>query len=507
MAKDGGLTRRKAIGLGLSSAAAAAAGTSFGLNILNRPQPRNVIFIVSDSLRADRLGCYGYRREVNGVEAGITPNIDALAREGVVFQRCLSTSSWTLPSTASYMTSRLPFVEGDAYNEGFVGEECRTCAEILDGRGWATVAIIHNPYLFVRSETGERELVARRGFQRYLTGGLLRKPNPLFEQGIGREEVFSGFANAAAAVKRSVAVLSEFATTARPFFLYIHLMDTHEPYDPPDEYKATCTAPPIEGVPDYVLYHLVRTGARRLGARSIAEEDMPYFERARDLYDAATAFVDEWVGRLVGFLKTSGLWKSSLVVFSSDHGEEFAEHGWIGHSTTLYDESLSVPLIMAGRGVATPARVSKPVSMLDVAPTILASCEVNAPNTMLGAPLPLDGSEGEAPRAAAAMLVKPAGPGETFEKKYAVIEPRGLKYIFTRHVGNQAGRGEEEELYDLRSDPAETANVAKENAEALSILRRRLESLKRTAASKEGKPFTVDDEARKVLESLGYLQH
>ncbi|MHC4711806.1 MAG: sulfatase [Planctomycetota bacterium] len=506
MAKNRKLTRRKVVGLGLSGAAAAAAGGNFAVNILNRPRPRNVVFIVSDALRADRLGCYGPRRDVEGTGASLTPNIDRIASEGVLFERCLSTSSWTLPSVASYMTSRPPFVAGDRYNEGYAPRECRTCAEILEGRGWATVAVIHNPYLFVRSETGERELLVSRGFQRYITGQLRRGENPLHAQGIGREEIFSGFSNAATAVKRADRVLREFARSRRPFFLYIHLMDTHEPYDPPEDYKGVCTVPALEGVPDYVLYHLIRVSAAKRGAQTLAEEDMPYFQRAREVYNAAAHFVDEWVGRLTNYLKSIGLWKSTLFVFSSDHGEEFGEHGWLGHSTTLYDESLLVPLVMAGRGVEPGARVARSVSLLDVVPTILTSCDVAVPQTMFGEALPLDGGPEGVPRSAVATLVKPDGPGPLVQKKYAVADPRGLKYVRTDFIGEEAGTPSREELYDLRSDPGEKTDTAAEDPGSVEILRGKLDRLRERAVSREGKAFTVNDEAREILKSLGYLQ-
>ncbi len=497
------LSRRKVIGLGASAAVAATAGGLVGYHILHRPRPRNVIFIIADALRPDRLGCYGRPRQ-NGID--ISPNIDRLAQEGVLFDKCLAQSSWTLPSAASYMTSREPFVEGELYNEGFVTGRCRTIAEILRERGWATMAIIENPYLYIPGKSGERELVSVRGFESFRHGSPRLAPNPLYDEGIGQKEVFASFTNAQEATNSAIELLSRRVGRTRPFFMYLHYMDTHEPYNPPEAYKELASrAPAVGGMPDYMLYQAIRTEAKRRGDELLRAEDMPAFERASALYDAAISFLDEWVGTLVNFLKASGLWENTLIVFSSDHGEEFNEHGWIGHSKTLYEESISVPLIAAGRGVARGARVHSPVSMLDIAPTILDSCGIDEPGEMQGRALDLAGVETEPPLATISTLVRPDVPVPLYAKKYAVTHRLGRKLIRTDFLGERAGEPTKIELFDLTADHQEQSDVSsteRDDVEALaSILNRHKEQAASTAAA----PFTLDEEARRVLESLGYL--
>jgi len=494
------------VGVGASAAAAAAAGGLFGYRILNRPRPKNVVFIVADALRADRLGCYGYQRQGEKSGRFISPAIDRLAREGLLFERCLAQSSWTLPSTASYMASRIPFVAGERYNEGFITDRCSTTAEILAERGWLTLALVTNPYLYMPAAGGGRKLAVARGFSRFVPGSASRLPNPLHERGIGRPEVLASFTQAQEAVEKALGLISQRVSRARPFFLYIHLMDTHEPYNPPEAYKELVAAvPPVEGVPDYLLYQAIRTNAEKRGEERLAEEDMAYFERARELYDASIRYLDEWVGTLVNFLKANGLWESTLVLFSSDHGEEFGEHGWIGHSTTLYDECLHVPLIAAGRGAAAGRRVSSPVSLLDLAPTILASCGIEAPGEMQGAALDLSGGERRSGRATISTLVRPDVPAPLYEKKYALTHPAGKKLIRTEYLDKTAQKPDKVELYDLTSDPGETNDIAAANPSEVETLQAELDRRMGTAEVEEGEPFTVDEEARRVLESLGYL--
>ena len=404
------------------------------------------------------------------------------------------------------MSSRMAFVEGERYNEGFVADGCLTGAQVLREKGYETVALVKNPWLFIQTKTGKRDIVVSRGFERYLTGYMSLVPNPLFEQGIGEKEVFDRFASAKQATEQAYGALKQLRNPRGPFFLYVHYMDTHEPYNPPDEYKSICAAAPVEGIPDHVLYQAIRTEARKRGEEVLSEGDAAACERARDLYDAAVNYVDEWVGRLVDCLRSTGLLDSTLVVLASDHGEEFAEHGWIGHSKTLYDESLSVPLIAAGRGVEDGLRVDSPVCLTDVAPTMLSSCGLVVPESMSGAPLALTGESPPAPSPAIAALVRPDGPAPLFEKKYAVADPRGMKYIRSEFLGEKGDLEPVEELYDLASDAGETENIVGGEPQAVAALREYLHSARTAAAPRVGEAFEVDDETRELLESLGYLQ-
>ncbi len=212
------------------------------------------------------------------------------------------------------------------------------------------------------------------------------------------------------------------------------------------------------------------------------------------------------MGKLIHFLKANGLWDETLFIFASDHGEEFGEHGWIGHSTTLYEESLRVPLVMAGRGAGRGKRVQMPVGLLDVAPTILASCGLDVPETMFGSPLDLTGEKRPAPRRLFSALTLPDGPMDLTQKKFALRDPRGMKLVETSFLGQLDGQPTKTELYDLRSDPGETGNLADGNPQSVAILSGEIERLGKLTASRENEAYTVSESTMKVLESLGYLR-
>jgi arylsulfatase A-like enzyme len=497
-------TRRKILASAGAAAAAAALGGLITFNITRRRR-KNVVWIVSDALRADRLGCYGYRSRTASGMVNLTPNIDRLAEKGVVFERCYAPSSWTMQSVAAMMTSRPPFVEGDYYNEGFAAREFSTVAEVLSAGGYQTAALVKNPWLWTLNALRRRDRVVARGFAVYHTGYMKNVPNPLYSQGIGGKEEALNYSGAASAVKQVSVLLPEMGAGRKPFFLYVHLMDTHEPYNPPDEYKAACPVAEVKDVPDFMLHKAMREYARRRGEEKLAPSDMPLFERARGLYDTAVKYVDDSVGELVKVLDRLGVRDDTIMVFSSDHGEEFAEHGWIGHKTTLFEESLRVPLVVSGAGVPGGRRSLDMVSSLDVAPTILAACGIEAPGSMFGRALDLSGGGDAMPRAAVASLVLPVGVSRLTDKLYALVDPRGMKLIRLEHLSADSGTAPVSALYDLKSDPGEKADAAASKPDATGALEKQLAAIRAANKGTVEKPVEIDKKTRRQLKSLGYL--
>jgi arylsulfatase len=411
-----------------------------------------------------------------------------------------------MQSVASYMSSRLPFVEGGGYNEGFAPKECTTLAEALSASGYKTAAIVKNPWLWTRNAYSKRQIVAARGFEDYHTGYMIRADNPLYAKGIGGPKEFARCSDAARAARQVELMMPGLIADGRPFFLYIHLMDTHEPYNPPDEYKALCSAPEAEGIPDFMLHKAVREYGRRRGAEELAPEDMPLFERMRSLYDTCVKYVDDAVGRIIDLFKSEGLYEQTLFVFSADHGEEFGEHGWIGHLRTLYEESLRVPLIIAGAGVAA-GRVGEPATCLEIAPTILAACGVKVPGTMFGRPLYFTGAQDTGLPRAFAALIKPAAAAPMEERLFALADPRGMKLIRHEYCGAKAAAEPVDELYDLRTDGGEKANIAAGNEDKVSALAGELEVLHKAYRGPAEEEMEIDEETRRQLRALGYLSN
>lgn len=304
---------------------------------------RNVLLVIVDTLRADKLGCYGNPR-------GLTPHLDALAAESLVFENASAHAPWTLPSTASLLTSLYPREHGAG---GRVPEftalapEVETLAQRLGAAGYRTGMIANVIFL--------GELFG-------LTRGFEHVDVESFEDNVHLR-------SAAATTDAALAWLD--ATDAEPFFLLVHYFDPHAVYDPPQPYRRRfAEEKDREGG--------LRFGTREqmVGLRTGAFSPGPgLVRRAEALYDGEIAYTDEHLGRLFDGLSERGLEDSTLVVFTSDHGEEFREHGGLEHGHTLYSELLHVPLLVRVPGEEA-ARMPHGVGLVDVAPTICTWAEV-----------------------------------------------------------------------------------------------------------------------------------
>jgi arylsulfatase A-like enzyme/Tfp pilus assembly protein PilF len=273
----------------------------------NASRPRNVLLVTIDTLRADRVGAYGW-------EAARTPAMDALAGRGVRFDQAFATAPITLTSHASLLTGLYPPGHGARHNGVRAGTAPATLATALAARGFATGA-------FVAAFPLDRRFGLHRGFEVYSdvmprgSDGRLRHERP-----------------GSVVVDEALAWLA--ARAGGPFFLWVHLFEPHAPYEPdPSRGAGGAAATPA------------------------------------DRYDDEVARADVEVGRLLAALSPSQ--DTTLVIVASDHGEAFGEHDEYGHSLFVYDTTLRVPLIMAGPGVPAGRAVTAPVSLVDVVPTVL----------------------------------------------------------------------------------------------------------------------------------------
>jgi arylsulfatase A-like enzyme len=413
----------------------------------------NVLWISLDTLRADRLSCYGNERETS-------PTIDALAAGGVLFERALSSSSWTLPAHAS-MLSGLPIsAHGVCYK---VHPEVRGTfvAESMQAAGYATGGFYSQTFLersFFASgfDTWARSgsLIDRRRELRaaweaaHLAGDEKEKKRLQKEH---NDTVNRSRPEAQDGVDQVLAWLDENRRTdaARPFFLFVHVFDVHSPYAPPAPYDRMFD-------PDYAgdIESVVVRGQRPApGETPIPhpDEDPAGFQRALDLYDGEIAWVDSQIGRLLARLDELGVGDNTLVVLTSDHGDEFFEHGHTGHSRTLMRESVHVPLVMRLPGALPGAvRVDTPVSIIDIAPTVLALTGVESAAALPGTDL--------APLAHGATLPERTIVSELMRAE-AVGDPSWQVSLYRpdeHFIVFQPGTEEEHAVrFDLRADPLE----------------------------------------------------
>lgn len=307
---------------------------------------RNLVVIVIDTLRADRLSCYGYGKPT-------TPRLDQLAARGLRFERAYGTAPWTLPSTASLLTGLQPEMHRGTHFFASLSPDCRLLAERLAERGYQSAAFVGN--YFVQPLFG-----FARGFGQYDEGCMVDRG------GVNSDKISDAAIawldqHAAAPAARDGAPTSAPATAPAPFLLYLHYFDPHYNYWEHDGF--TFGGEDTERVFSGADIYALRDQQKRFDAADRA--------RLAALYDSEVAFTDHHVGRVLDHLARLGRDDDTLVLVTADHGEALGEHGWIGHTIQLYEESVRIPLLLAGPGIAPGVRGPDPVQLDDVLEPLL----------------------------------------------------------------------------------------------------------------------------------------
>ena len=437
----------------------------------------DVLLVVVDALRADGLGAYGSLRATS-------PFLDRLSRRATLFEEAVSASSFTQESIGSLFTGLLPARHGGMGWGSSPREDVLTLAELLAVRGHDTGFFSNTPVL----------------------------RNRKFHQGFRTAEILGERWNASGQGDHLSARVLEFAAQERsgPWFAYAHFLDPHGPYEPSGGAEHRFEHPRPEK--PLRLYGRVRKQCAELVAQGFGPGD-PAFEDLRGRYDAEISSIDRSIHRLVRGLRGQSE-RAPIIVVTSDHGEEFLEHGYVEHAWTLYDESLRVPLLVhesGGVGVIRRGRVST----LGVLPSILE---------LIGGEAPA-GLDGES------LLAESTQPivGELLITERNVVRSvsqDGWKYVAwvrrlppearpdaialqNRRAGDPGadpdvwGEVVFEELFHLPSDPAERVNLIERYPERARRLGEVLDRLRERASEPE--PAQTDPEDREALESLGYL--
>lgn len=435
----------------------------------------NIVFIVVDTLRADHLPLWGSDRVK-------TPNLDAFAQDAVVFDNAFSNASWTRPSFASLLTGRLPSSHQTMSKSASLPDEIVTLPEALSDGGYTTYGVVTNynvaPFFnfhqgFDRYEYLEPTFVlgANDTAAKLLFVQAARQAIEKFKAKSGQVEPGSTYRDAPT-VNRSIAAFLDEGPKA-PFFLFAGYMDPHDPYYPH----------PYDG-----------TGYSR-AAHQKPEPDEA--EPLRKLYEGEIAFWDEHFGALIADLKRRGLYDSTTIVVTSDHGEEFMDHGGFWHGTTLYDEQVHVPLLVKFPGTGKGSTLSHWVQSVDLMPTLLKGAGLPVPDGVQGSDLAADAGE---------VFAEESHEGNVLRALRTRNEGVEVKLI-EANVGNPRGLAPLE-LYELDRDPKEQHNVAEELPELRREAMGRLETAARLAAEGKAQAKSVDVEADpgavERLKALGY---
>jgi arylsulfatase A-like enzyme len=473
---------------------AAACGGGAGPDAPPAARP-NVILISLDTLRADHLSAYGYERETS-------PHIDALAARGVLFEDAVSTTSWTLPAHLSMLTGLSISAHGVCDDRlwqatGPDGEPLEIplrgtfLPELLQAAGYRTAGFYTWKYLEPRFGFGPGfDTYARLGHSVFSHPELSQRFEALRAAGKAEElkawmaespELFDEQRpTSGEAVDAALAWLDARDGDA-PFFLFLHLFDVHDGYVPPPPFDARFTDPGYAGP---------ITGRKVTAPDSPVRPDMDPADLVQlvALYDGEIAWVDSQVGRVLDRLRELGIAEDTLVVLTSDHGEEFFEHGAKTHRAQLYKESVHVPLIVAWPG-GLPAgrRVAGPVGIVDVAPTIAGLAGIPVPRGLTGRDLSAVARGAENPPVdyLTELFVFPEGdaPGP--------LHHLGLWFGARHALLRSDTGGRTMEAFDLGRDPRERGPGAPvpEGSEAARELEQRLEVIRaRTRASRAAAP-------------------
>ncbi|MCC7294088.1 MAG: sulfatase [Phycisphaerales bacterium] len=452
----------------------------------DKPRP-DILLVTFDTLRADHCSLYGYARAT-------TPNLARLAGDGVTFDLAYSPMATTAPAHASIMTGLYPLGHGVLRNGFVLPEGAVTLAEALKKEGYTTAAFVSSFVLY-------HKFGLAQGFDLYdddfsKTEGT--QPQAEAWEGVdvpGRKVD----RRADAVTDRAIAWLNEVRPARRvPIFVWVHYMDPHEPYAPPASF----------GDP--------------FGIASAAKGSL---EEAVARYDTEIAFMDREFGRLLKAFDGKTLREGSWVIAAADHGESFMEHGWRGHGTQVYEESVRVPLVMRWTGrLPRGLKIESPVGLHDLAPTVAAALSLprfDGPHVGINL----------APLWATPPLVAPDRPlffqRRSYEQDGLVeaiplhemdgavfgsgVEVRGQKFAVRVGAWKFFEASEElvaRELYELAADAGELKNVAGERIEIAGKLSRMIAEFRKDHRLARGATVsqTVSPQDQAMLKGLGYTE-
>lgn len=405
------------------------------------PQP-NIVLVTLDTTRADRMGFLGSK-------AGLTPNLDRIALESVVFTHAYAQVPLTTPSHATMLTGTYPQFSGLRDLGDPLGKDIPFLPDILHHRGYATAA-------FVGSQVLDPKSVAIPGFDR----GFDTYDADFHSRRAGESRYESEERRAEVVVARAEDWLAHHK--GRPFFIWLHFYDPHEPYDPPTPFKEKYAATP---------------------------------------YNGEIAYVDSAFGKLLAFLHSQSLYNASLIAVAADHGEAFGEHGEEGHGFFLYDETIHVPLMikLPGQRMAG-TRSAGSVGLVDLAPTILNEAKIEAPPAMQGIPLTRQMDADRSRTAASSPDRQQYSETDYPVRAFGWSALRALrveKYLYVD--------APHRELYDRIEDPKSLENLASRSpavADTLSsLLGQFYQSTSGSAPA--ATPLTMDQAEK--LRALGYI--
>jgi arylsulfatase A-like enzyme len=369
---------------------------------------KSAIVLLIDTLRADHLPAYEKKSRVK------TPVLDAFAAEAAVMESAQSPENWTKPSVASVLTGLWPMSHGTKQSEAKLSDKALMVSEVFKQAGYATASFIANGY--VSDKFGFNQ-----GWDYYTN--YIRE-----NKSTTAEKVFKEAADWVEKNKN------------KKFFLYVHTIDPHVPYDPPQEFLKMYQSEPYSGqVKPRMTPDLLEKAKRVPPKVKFDDTDRAYLEA---LYDGEISYHDKYLGVFIERLKKLGVYDDVVFVVTADHGEEFYDHNSYGHGHSVYQELLHVPFLVRWPGTVAPQRVANTVSTVDISPTVLSATGVAVPDVMEGTD--------RVPQLLGALPSAPPVAFSDFLDDRRVIRAGRWKLILS---------GLRATFFDLKSDPGEKVEL------------------------------------------------
>jgi arylsulfatase A-like enzyme len=459
----------------------------------------NVLLVVMDTVRADHLGIDGYARAT-------TPNLRQLARDSVLYTRAMSASDFTLTSHASIFTGTYPSFHGAycdppsaAYGRR-LDDSLPTLAGLLRRRGYYTLAVAAN--LYMRAEFG-----LDRGFQQFEIPRpvpildaenwyMLRRPmRRLLSYGFDTAQFDRLYSRSQDINRELLSLFARHSGPNAPFFVFLNYMDAHFPYTPPAPYDREFPGKNRHLTSDDL-------DLEQQAIASGASLPANYRPHTISQYDGGIAYMDTQIGQLMDWLKQQHIYDSTMVVVTSDHGESFGERHHTGHANSPYQNLLHVTLMVkypVSAGAPAGTVVNAPVSLVDIAPTVLKVLGSTIPPTMVGQNL---------------LQADPAAKREFFAETFpcATVQspecPHGClaRAVFSWPYKFITATNGRRQLYDLSADPDETHDLLHADPQEAQSLNADLQAWIKTFPDHSHQKLELDPEAIQRLKSLGYVQ-
>ena len=511
---------------------------------MSTESPENVLFVVMDTVRKDRLTPYGYDRPT-------TPNLADFAEEATVFEQAVAPAPWTLPVHASLFTGLYPSQHGADQENPYL-EGATTLAETLSAAGYDTACYSSNawitPYTHLTDGFDDQDNFFEVMPGEFLSGPLARAwktmndneslrtvADKLVSLGNTAHEYFAGGDTADSKTPAVIDRTMEFVDDADRSFAFINLMDAHLPYHPPEEFAAEF-APGVDSAD--VCQNSKEYNS---GARDIDDDE---WDDIRGLYDAEVAHIDDQLGRLFDWLKAAGKWDDTMVVVCADHGELHGEHDLYGHEFCVYDPLINVPLLVKHPDLDADRREDQ-VELLDLYHTVLDVLDVSGEAADGAVPLdPTRSLVADDYRAFDGLADADRDPGQRGDGAYAFVEYSRPVVELTQLEEKAADAGIDlppdsrfysrmraarridakyvridridDEAYRLDTDPGETDDLAGGDDPAIGQTEAVLSAFESAAGGawtdaldddvSDDAVEEMDDEAQERLRDLGYLE-